>query len=57
MIPPIAMLHHVSDDPRLASLGSYRINKESFLRLLTFLEKHQYQTLTFNDMVAGVTSG
>jgi peptidoglycan/xylan/chitin deacetylase (PgdA/CDA1 family) len=50
MLPPIAMLHHVSDAPAHESLGGWRISRRSFLRLLNYLEQNGYQTLTFEDL-------
>jgi peptidoglycan/xylan/chitin deacetylase (PgdA/CDA1 family) len=50
MIPPIAMLHHVSDDPAHDSLGGWKISRGSFLRLLDHIESNGYQTITFHDL-------
>lgn len=47
MLPPIAMLHHVSDDPTHESLKPYSISRRSFTRLLDYLERHSYETATF----------
>lgn len=47
MFPPIAMLHHVSDDPALESLKPYCIGNRSFTRLLDHLERNGYETVTF----------
>jgi peptidoglycan/xylan/chitin deacetylase (PgdA/CDA1 family) len=47
MLPPIAMLHHVSDDPAHESLKPYCIGRRSFTRLLDYLERHGYETVTF----------
>lgn len=50
-IPPVVMLHHVSDDPSHESLKPYSISHQSFLQLLDYLEEHNYQTVTFADLV------
>jgi peptidoglycan/xylan/chitin deacetylase (PgdA/CDA1 family) len=47
---PILMLHHVSDDDRLIDLKPYCISKNSFLRLLRFLEENNFVTKTFKDL-------
>ncbi len=52
-VPPIVMLHHVSDDPSLSSLKPYSISRKIFLQLLNFLEENNYQTVGFDDLVAG----
>lgn len=57
MPPPIAMLHHVSDDPVHESLKPYSIGRQSFLRLLDYLDRHQYQTVTFAGLDARTGSG
>ena len=49
MRPPIAMLHHVSDDPAHESLKPYSITRRSFTRLLDYLAKHSYETVTFTQ--------
>lgn len=54
-IPPIAMLHHVSDDPAHSTLGEYCIQRKSFSRLLDYLEKHQYKTITFREIAEGIS--
>jgi peptidoglycan/xylan/chitin deacetylase (PgdA/CDA1 family) len=54
MLPPIAMLHHVSDDPAHESLKPYSISRLSFTRLLDHLERRQYQTITFSDLQKGI---
>ena len=45
------MLHLVSDDPALQSLKPYCITRESFERLLNFLESGSYTTTTFKSLV------
>ncbi len=50
-IPPVIMLHHVSDDPLHESLKPYSISHKSFLQLLDYLEEHQYHTICFDDIV------
>jgi peptidoglycan/xylan/chitin deacetylase (PgdA/CDA1 family) len=57
MFPPIAMLHHVSDDPAHESLKPYSISRQSFTRLLDFLERHEYETVTFAQLDDGVRTG
>ena len=49
-IPPIVMLHHVSDDPSLDSLKPYSINCKAFLQLVNYLDTHNFQTITFTDI-------
>ena len=51
-VPPIAMLHHVSDDPSHQSLKPYSISRNIFLQLLNYLQDKNYQTITFADIVA-----
>lgn len=50
MFPPIAMLHHVSDDPAHESLKPYCISRKSFSRLLDHIQRHQYETVTFTQL-------
>ncbi|HVU98942.1 MAG TPA: polysaccharide deacetylase family protein [Puia sp.] len=50
MLPPIAMLHHVSDDPAHESLKPYSITRRSFTRLLDYLQRHDYNTVTFAEL-------
>ncbi|MFT3846487.1 MAG: polysaccharide deacetylase family protein [Lacibacter sp.] len=50
-VPPVVMLHHVSDDPSHESLKPYSISHKSFLQLLDYLDIQQYQTVTFADLV------
>lgn len=50
MLPPIAMLHHVSDDPAHESLKPYSITRGSFTRLLDYLQRHNYSTVTFTEL-------
>lgn len=45
------MLHHVSDDERHKSLKPYSISHDSFIRLLDYLEEHNFQTLVFEDLL------
>lgn len=52
-IPPVVMLHHVSDDPSHESLKPYSISHKSFLLLLDYLQEKQYNTVTFDDYVTG----
>lgn len=52
-IPPVVMLHHVSDDPLHKSLKPFSISHKSFLQLLDYLEEHQYRTICFSDLVNG----
>lgn len=49
-MPPIFMLHHVSDDPSHASLKPYSISHDSFLRLLDYLQQHQFATIGFEEL-------
>lgn len=55
-VPPIVMLHHVSDDPSYASLKPYSISRKIFLQLLNYLEEKNYQTIGFDDLFAGKSS-
>ena len=55
-IPPIVMLHHVSDDPSHASLKPYSISRKIFLQLLNYLDENNYETVGFDDLVAGYSS-
>jgi len=48
-LPPIAMLHHVSDDPLYESLKPYSISRKSFLQLLHYLEENNYEAVGFAD--------
>jgi peptidoglycan/xylan/chitin deacetylase (PgdA/CDA1 family) len=57
MLPPIAMLHHISDDPAHESLKPYSITRHSFSRLLDYLERHEYRTVTFAQLENGTASG
>ena len=52
MFPSIVMLHHVSDSPAYKSLKPYSITTKTFIRLLDFIERSNYQTITFNDIVS-----
>ena len=55
-LPPIVMLHHVSDDPAHASLKPYSISRKIFLQLLNYLDAQNYETVGFDDHIAGNTS-
>ena len=57
MFPPIAMLHHVSDDPGHESLKPYSISRQSFTRLLDHLGRHEFETITFEQLAKGHRSG
>jgi peptidoglycan/xylan/chitin deacetylase (PgdA/CDA1 family) len=50
MFPPIAMLHHVSNDPAHESLKPYCIGRKSFTRLLDHLESRNYETVSFTKL-------
>ncbi|MCB0698345.1 MAG: polysaccharide deacetylase family protein [Chitinophagaceae bacterium] len=52
-MPPIAMLHHVSDDVALNGLGRWCVSHEKYLQLLNFIEENDYRTVTFEDLVEG----
>lgn len=54
--PPIAMLHHIGDDPRLEDHKPYAISKESFIRLLDYIEKNGIETKDFNSWTAQSSS-
>jgi peptidoglycan/xylan/chitin deacetylase (PgdA/CDA1 family) len=53
MFPPVIMLHHVSDDPRLESLKPYCISRKSFLRLLDYRARNNYHTTSFAEIKGG----
>lgn len=46
------MLHHVSDSPGHESLGAFCIKRKTFLKFINYLNDHNYQTITFADIVA-----
>ena len=49
-IPPIAMLHCVSDDIHDDSLSNWCISRKAFLRLLDHLETYHYATTHFAEI-------
>lgn len=51
--PPIIALHYVSNDTSLNDLRPWVISHESFIRLLDYLERVGYSTLTFEDLIYG----
>lgn len=50
-LPSIVMLHYVSDEVSLDSHKPWVISKASFVRFLDYLERNNYQTITFKDIV------
>lgn len=52
-MPPIAMLHHVSDEPIHDTLKPYCISRKSFLQLINYLEENNYQTFGFDELRVG----
>lgn len=44
------MLHHISDDAGLSSLGRWRIKQKTFTLFLDHLESNRYKTITFDDI-------
>ncbi len=49
------MLHYVSDDTSLDDLKPWVINRQSFIRLLDYLEAEGYTTVDFEDVKSGNT--
>lgn len=49
-IPPVVMLHLVTDDKIHDDLKPYTISRESFTRLLDYLQEHQFETLLTRDV-------
>jgi peptidoglycan/xylan/chitin deacetylase (PgdA/CDA1 family) len=48
---PIVMFHYVSDDPVYGSLGDWCLSKQNFLQFLDYLERNNYTTITFHDVL------
>ena len=53
MHPPVITLHYVSDDPMLNELRPWVISCAAFDRLLNYLERHGYRTVSFEDIKNG----
>lgn len=51
--PTIVMLHYVSDNPAYDELRPWNISRESFIRLLDYIEKNGYRTTTFENLLSG----
>lgn len=50
---PIVALHYVSDDASLNGLKPWVISRQSFAKLLDFIQTEGYVTLTFDDIIYG----
>src|SRR5579875_3660806 len=50
MLPPIAMIHHVSNDTDYGSLQNWCISHKTFLQFINYLSRHHYQTITLRDI-------
>ena len=50
-LPSITALHYVSDDKELDCLKPWNISRQSFIRLLDYLQDEGYETLVFDDII------
>lgn len=50
-LPTIVMLHYVSDHPDHDALRPWNISCDSYIRLLDYIEKHNYITIGFEDII------
>lgn len=48
--PSTIMLHYVSDDSALDKLKPWIISRQSYIRLLDYLQAHNYKTVGYEDM-------
>lgn len=50
-LPTIVMLHYVSDHPDHDALRPWNISRNSYIRLLDYIEQQNYTTIGFEDIV------